>query len=49
MWIMVTVFGVAGSYVPVLFGASAFGELSLFCGTVASVFGLWFSFKLLGY
>jgi hypothetical protein len=49
MWIMVTVFGIVGSYVPVFFGVSAFSELSLFCGLVGSLLGLWLSFKLLGY
>ena len=49
MWITVTVCGLIGSYIPVIFGVSAFSELSLFTGTVGAFAGLWLSFKLLGY
>jgi hypothetical protein len=49
MWIMVTICSIVASYIPLLWGESAFGMTSLFFGTVGGFGGLWLSFKILGY
>lgn len=49
MMIVATITGLVASYIPVLFGASAFGELSLFTGSLGTVFGVWLTVKLYGY
>ncbi len=38
----VTVFGMVGSYIPVLFGESALGGWSVLGSVVGGLFGVWF-------
>jgi hypothetical protein len=39
--------GTIGSYIPTIFGASAFSLVSILCGAAGGLLGIWLSFKLL--
>lgn len=42
------VFGSAiGGYIPTFFGVSAFSMISIICGGIGGIFGIWLTFKLL--
>jgi hypothetical protein len=45
MFLMV-VGSVVGAYLPVLFGASSFGFVSLFSGAAGGVIGIWIALRI---
>jgi hypothetical protein len=46
IWIFMAVGSAVGSYVPLLWGASAFSFSSLLLGAVGGIAGIWAGFKL---
>ncbi len=46
MYLMITIFGTIGSYIPVLFGDSSFlSPWSILGGAIGSFFGIWVAIK----
>jgi hypothetical protein len=46
IYLGITVGGIIGSYIPVLFGQDGFSFISLVGGTIGSFVGLWAGYKL---
>jgi hypothetical protein len=46
MYLCITVGGIIGSYIPVLFGSSGFSGWSMLGGVVGGIAGIWAAFKL---
>lgn len=46
IWLGVLVGSAAGSYLPTLWGASAFSGVSIFFGSLGGALGLWAGFVL---
>jgi hypothetical protein len=46
IYLGVIIGGLIGSYIPVLFGQSAFSFVSILGGTIGSFAGLWVAYKL---
>jgi len=49
MWISITVGGLIGSYIPVLFGSGSLSGWSILGGGVGGLAGIWAAVKLNGY
>jgi hypothetical protein len=49
VYLLIFVGGVIGSYVPVIFGQSAFSAVSIIGGVIGSLAGIWAAFKLYDY
>jgi len=49
MWFSVTVFGLIGSYVPVLLGSGELSGWSIIGFMLGSLFGIWAGIKLNNY
>jgi uncharacterized membrane protein YeaQ/YmgE (transglycosylase-associated protein family) len=46
VWVFITIGGLIGGYIPVLFGQSDFSILSIITGGVGSLVGVWIYTKL---
>jgi uncharacterized membrane protein YeaQ/YmgE (transglycosylase-associated protein family) len=46
IYLGITVGGIIGSYIPVLFGQDGFSFISLVGGTIGSFVGLWAGYKI---
>ena len=50
IYVCITVFGLIGSYIPViLFHADAFSAASIITGAIGSLLGVWAGYKLYQY
>jgi hypothetical protein len=49
MWICITIGGIVGSYIPVLWHAGYFSMTSIIFGGLGSLAGVWAAYKLNDY
>jgi hypothetical protein len=49
LYLSITIFGLIGSYLPVLFGAGELSFISIMGGAVGGIFGIWAAVKFNNY
>jgi hypothetical protein len=46
LYLCITIGGIVGGYIPVLFGAGGLSLISILGGTIGSFFGIWLAYKI---